>query len=288
MLSLPVRQIVDARAQEQPNDHHTPTVENYHRHFPQQNSAIRDATCQQRFQGMPFALAGKGIGNDRDDDEKGEPEENHQLNRTQVHPGVFAQQWLNDAQNADQDYRANPGIPAALKERVLPFLPHDRQYIAHQRSSSISVKKTSSRLAAPLRTSSTSAPCRTIRLTSGPTSLSPRSPRIRCPFCTSALATSGRSRSSASRSSLKPRPTISTCWPPCLKRSASGLPSASNLPLRMTPTSAQSRSASTRLWVLRKTVAPSRFTNVARSSRSAAAATGSKPEVGSSRKISVG
>src|SRR2546425_11614662 len=53
-------------------------------------------------------------------------------------------------------------------------------------------------------------------------------------------------------------------------------------------TDAQSFSASVRLCVVRKTVTPSRATRLARSLRSVAAAIGSKPAVGSSRKINGG
>src|SRR5436190_13150341 len=56
----------------------------------------------------------------------------------------------------------------------------------------------------------------------------------------------------------------------------------------MTATREQSFSASGKLWVVRNTVTPSRRASAARSSRSAAAATGSKPAVGSSRKINGG
>ena len=56
----------------------------------------------------------------------------------------------------------------------------------------------------------------------------------------------------------------------------------------MTATRPQSRSASARLCVVRNTVTPSRDTSVPRSSRRAAAATGSSPAVGSSRNNRLG
>ena len=63
-----------------------------------------------------------------------------------------------------------------------------------------------------------------------------------------------------------------------------GVPSATILPSSMIPTRSASWSASSRYWVVRKTVTPSSPASRATSSQSAARLCGSRPVVGSSRK----
>ena len=69
-----------------------------------------------------------------------------------------------------------------------------------------------------------------------------------------------------------------------LRFSSSTGPTARSRPSRMTAAPAHRRSASSRLWVVRKTVVPSFAVMAARSFLSEAEATGSSPAVGSSRK----
>src|ERR1700736_6295889 len=211
---------------------------------------------------MSLTLPSDGIANKANDDRKWNPENHKQLDRRECEPLQPELQWEVDTQNTDQEQGANRCPPLALEEQVLRFFPHHGPDVAHLCSSSIMVKNTSSRLALPRRTSSISAPACTSRLTSGPILLSPRSSRRRLLLCTSAWTTSGRSRSLASICSVKPSPTISACGPPILARSSSGAPTVTSLPWRITPTWAQSFSASLRLCVLRKTVTPSRATRL--------------------------
>ena len=69
--------------------------------------------------------------------------------------------------------------------------------------------------------------------------------------------------------------------------SDSGVPSATILPLSMIPTLSASWSASSRYWVVRKTVVPSSL-SARTSSQIVLRLTGSRPVVGSSRKSTRG
>ncbi len=74
-----------------------------------------------------------------------------------------------------------------------------------------------------------------------------------------------------------------TCGLPISALSVSGVPAATILPLSMIPTLSASWSASSRYWVVRKTVVPSSF-SARTSSQIVLRLTGSRPVVGSSRK----
>src|SRR5690606_26814368 len=119
------------------------------------------------------------------------------------------------AEKHDPDQQADdPGAVRRGNDKLLELLAKDSPDIGKHRyaswlSSRMRVRKTSSRLADPLRISSTCAPAVTIAVTSGPTSICSCRSRRRRPFVTSTAATSGRDRSMASTSSVKPLPVIS-------------------------------------------------------------------------------
>ena len=85
-----------------------------------------------------------------------------------------------------------------------------------------------------------------------------------------------------------PAPSCSSRWGlPISALSDSGVPSATILPLSMIPTLSASWSASSRYWVVRKTVVPSSL-SARTSSQIVLRLTGSRPVVGSSRKSTRG
>ena len=91
-------------------------------------------------------------------------------------------------------------------------------------------------------------------------------------------------RQASSASAIEPSASCSWMWGwPISAFSDSGVPSATILPLSMIPTLSASWSASSRYWVVRKTVVPSSF-SARTSSQIVLRLTGSRPVVGSSRK----
>src|SRR5215467_3743749 len=124
---------------------------------------------------MTLALSGDSIANETDNHEEGDPKQKQHAQWREGQPLGPELQWEINAHDADYEQGAHQRSPPSLEEQVLRFFPHHCPDVAHVFSSSISVRKTSSRLALPLRTSSTSPPDLTIKLTSGPTLVSPRS-----------------------------------------------------------------------------------------------------------------
>ena len=95
---------------------------------------------------------------------------------------------------------------------------------------------------------------------------------------------SGRGRRPARSRSPGSRGTASTVGRPISAFSSAGVPSATMWPWSMIPTRLASASASSRYWVVRKTVTPSSAASRATSSQSAVRLWMSRPVVGSSRK----
>src|SRR6516165_10053334 len=124
---------------------------------------------------MTLALSGDSIANETDNHEERDPKQQQHSNRREGHPLRPELQWEINTHNTDHEQGTYQRSPPSLEEHVLRFFPHHCQDVAHVFSSSISVRKTSSRLALPFRTSSTSPPDLTIKLTRGLTLLSPRS-----------------------------------------------------------------------------------------------------------------
>src|SRR4051794_31858245 len=114
---------------------------------------------------MALPLAGDGVANKTDDGDERNPEQQQQLERRKLQPRQPGPPREHNTHHADQDQRADPLPPAPWEEKVLRFLPDHGPEVAHLASSSIRVRKTSSRLARPRRTSSISPPACTIKLT---------------------------------------------------------------------------------------------------------------------------
>src|SRR6266566_1942469 len=171
---LPTQQVDQYQAEQQANESHAPGIPDRRDHLSQQNRAIADAAGQQGFQRVSLALSGDGIANIAKNDGERNPENHKQRDGGEFKPLQPELQWEIDTQNADQQGGAYQCPPPSLEEQVFRFFPHHGQEITHVFSSSINVKNTSSRLALPRRTSSTSAPACTSKRTSGPILLSPR------------------------------------------------------------------------------------------------------------------
>ena len=143
--------------------------------------------------------------------------------------------------------------------------------------------------AAPGRATRPRARPRPARRTIGPTSEAP------CSSSTSSLPVPGGQRLAEARQDLLAVGSLpawstsesSRCGLADLGLERLGVPSATSLPPAMIPTRSASLSASSRYWVVRKTVVPSSF-SFSTSSQIAWRLTGSRPVVGSSRKRTAG
>src|SRR5712692_6670548 len=128
---------------------------------------------------MTLALSGDNIANEADNHKERDPKQKKHSKWCKIQPLRPKLQWEIDSHNTHHDQGTYQRPPPTLEEHVLRFLPQHCHDVTHVFSSSISVRKTSSRLAFPLRTSSTSPPDLTIKLTRGPILLSPRSSMVK-------------------------------------------------------------------------------------------------------------
>ena len=181
---------------------------------------------------------------------------------------------------------------------VKPLLPLSRaapSATASSRASSSAAAPSSERPVLARKTSLRLGACRSMLAITSPSSSKartiaasvsgPLSRRTAAPLGEAGTSSPKRSSTWAARSrSPRSAGTASTVGRPTSALSAAGVPSATILPWSMIPTRSASWSASSRYWVVRKTVMPSSRERLATSSQSAVRLWMSSPVVGSSRK----